>query len=160
MTPIAIHKATAIGFFRSSVFFIFAAAAFAERYQHTSTLLVTGVFLLDVVSWHLSQVITIIATESYNRSWLNTLSDRFILEKLLDRVRAGSQIDFEEVVKESTSAAGKDIQKFVRENASWAEWGWFRKSAAGFGYFVWFWVSYGILYGIAAIAGSFLKGGG
>jgi hypothetical protein len=52
MTPVPFHKAAAIGLFRTSVFFVFAIAAFAESDKHTQTLLLTVVFLLDVISWH------------------------------------------------------------------------------------------------------------
>jgi hypothetical protein len=48
---------------------------------------------------------------------------------------------------------------FLRATAFWAEWGWFKKSALGLGYFLWFWISYGIFYGIAGMAGSALEGG-
>jgi len=41
VTPVSTHKAFALGAFRSSVFFIFAIAAFTERDPHTSTILIT-----------------------------------------------------------------------------------------------------------------------
>jgi hypothetical protein len=145
MIPTATHKAAAVGLFRSSVFFIFAVGAFAERDQHTSTLLATGVFLLDVASWNLSQVLTISANEAYNRAWFNTLADRFIFEKLLDRFRNQEHVDFQEIVKEGTVAAREDVQLSLRDNTVWAEWRWFKKSLAGVGYYLWFWISYGIL---------------
>jgi hypothetical protein len=46
----------------------------------------------------------------------------------------------------------------LKEKTIWAEWGGFKKTLAGIGYFLWFWISYGIFYGIAAFLGSFLRG--
>ena len=87
MTPVPVHKAAAIGLFRTSVFFVFAIAAFAERDNHTQTLLLTVVFLLDVISWHICEVTNINGHVVYNQTWFNVLADRFIFEKLLDRLR-------------------------------------------------------------------------
>ena len=73
MTPIAVHKAAATGLFRTSVFFVFAAGAFAERDDHTRSLLLVGIFLLDVVSWHLCEVVNVNGHLAYNQTWFNVL---------------------------------------------------------------------------------------
>lgn len=46
-----------------------------------------GIFLLDVVSWHLCQVVNINGNLVYNQTWFNVLADRLIFEKLLGRFR-------------------------------------------------------------------------
>jgi hypothetical protein len=93
VTPVSTHKAFALGAFRSSVFFIFAIAAFTERDPHTSAILITAVFLIDVASWHLCEVMNITGNLVYNQTWFNTLANRFIFEKILDRFRDRGQID-------------------------------------------------------------------
>jgi hypothetical protein len=157
MTPVPVHKAAAIGLFRTSVFFVFATAAFAERDSHTQTLLLTVVFLLDVISWHICEVTNINGHTVYNQTWFNVLADRFVFEKLLDRLRDRQNVDFQEIIREGTKAAAADVELFLKEKTVWAEWGGFKKTLAGIGYFLWFWVSYGIFYGIAAFLGSFLR---
>jgi hypothetical protein len=115
MTPVPVHKAAAIGLFRTSVFFVFAIAAFAERDSHTQTLLLTIVFLLDVISWHICEVTNINGHLVYNQTWFNVLADRFILEKLLDRLRDRQHVDFQEITKEGTKAAAADVSYFWRK---------------------------------------------
>jgi hypothetical protein len=154
MTPVAVHRAAALGAFRSSVFFLFAVAACAESNTQTRTLLLTVVFLLDVVSWHLCEAINLNGHLVYNQTWFNTLADRFIFEKLLDRFRDRQHIDFQEITKEGTKLASADVEVYLKDNTIWAEWGWLKKTLAGAGYFLWFWISYGIFYGIAAFIGS------
>jgi hypothetical protein len=90
MTPIPEHKSFALGAFRSSVFFFFAIAAFIERDQHTSTILITAVFLLDVASWHLAQVVGLTGNIVYNQTWFNVLANRFITQKILESFGTGS----------------------------------------------------------------------
>ncbi|MGL3104910.1 hypothetical protein [Bradyrhizobium sp. BR 1432] len=112
MTPVSVHKAAATGLFRTSVFFVLAVAAFAERDDHTRTLLLVVVFLLDIVSWHLCQVVNINGSLVYNQTWFNVLADRFIFEKLLDRFRDREHIDFQEIIKEGTKSASADVELF------------------------------------------------
>jgi hypothetical protein len=158
MTPIATHKAFALGSFRSSVFFIFAVAAFIERDQHTSTILITAVFLLDVASWHLCLVIGLTGNIVYNQTWFNVLANRFITQKVLERFRDREQIEFDSIVQEGTKAASADIAVYLKDTTVWSEWGWFKKTMASVGLFIWYWISYGIFYGAAGFLGSVLKG--
>jgi hypothetical protein len=104
MAALPTYKAGAIGIFRGSVFFVFAIAAFAERDQHTSTILAAAVFLLDVASWHICTVSGVGTESLYDRLWFNTLTNRFTFEKILDRFRDGEHIDFEAITKESSVA--------------------------------------------------------
>jgi hypothetical protein len=157
MVPISPHKSAALGLFRSSVFFVLAVAAFAERDAHTSTILLTMVFLLDVVSWHLTEVVLIGGNGIYNRVWFDTLADRFILEKLFNRIKYRENVDFSELVKEGTAASKEDVERYVRDNTLWGEWSTFKKVLAGMAYFIWFWISYGIFYGIAGFLGSAIQ---
>jgi len=156
MKPVSTHRAVALGLFRSSVFFVFAVAAFTEADRHTQTLLITGIFMIDVVSWHLCEVIGVHSNLVYNQTWFNVLADRFTFEKLLDRFRDRQFIDFPELVREGTQAARADIDLFLQEKTIWAGWGWFRKTLAGAGYFLWYWISYGIFYWIAAAVANIL----
>ena len=132
MTPVAIHRSVALGMFRSSVFFFFAVAAFSENNSQTRTLLLTIVFLFDVVSWHLCQVVNINGHLVYNQTWFNTLADRFIFEKLLDRFRERQHIE-QEITQEGTKAAASDVEVYLKGHTVWAEWGWIKKTLAGIG---------------------------
>jgi hypothetical protein len=157
MAPIAPYRAFALGFFRSSVFFFLAAGAFAEADIHTRSILVSTVFVLDVASWHLSQVILIAADSVYNRVWHDTLSNRLFYEKLFDRIRDKAHVDVPEIFKEGTVAARKDIENYLMDETVWYNWGWFKKTALGIGSFLWMWISYGIFYGIAGALGSSMR---
>jgi hypothetical protein len=55
------------------------------------------------------------------------------------------------------AAAREDIERFARDGTIWFEWGAFKKTMAGIGCFLWFWISYGIFYGIAGVVGSSIK---
>jgi hypothetical protein len=154
MTPFPLHKAYALGLFRSSVFFVFAVAAFAEADRHTGTILITAVFLLDVTSWHIVQVLLIDGQQTRNNAWADLLANRFIFEKILERFRDRKHIEFQEMVREGTQAAAADIVIYMKDNTIWSEWGWFKRTLAGTAYFLWFWISYGIFYGIAGFLGS------
>jgi hypothetical protein len=158
VTPIATHNAYALGAFRSSVFFIFAIAAFTERDQHTGTVLITAVFLLDVASWHLFEVIGLTGNIVYNQTWFNVLANRFITQKILERFRDREHIDFESIVQEGTKAAAADVSIFLKDTTVWSDWGGFKKSMAGLGLFIWYWISYGIFYGVAGTIGIALRG--
>lgn len=158
MTPVATHKAIALGSFRSSVFFIFAVASFMERDPHTATVLLTAVFLLDVASWHLCEVVTMTGNIVYNQTWFNVLANRFITQGIMERFRDRQNIDFETIVQEGTKAAAADVLVFLKDNTFWSEWGSFRRGLIGLGLFLWYWISYGIFYGIAGAIGTALRG--
>ncbi|MBW7965543.1 hypothetical protein [Bradyrhizobium sp. BR 10261] len=113
MTPLPTHRSLALGIFRQSVFFIFAIAAFAERDEHTRTMLTVSVFLLDVVSWHLSEVVALYTLSVYNCVWHDTLTNRFLLEYLADLIKAKQHIDVPALVKESTAAANQNLMEHV-----------------------------------------------
>ena len=157
MTPLPPHRSLALGTFRQSVFFIFAIGAFIERDEHTRTILAVSIFLLDVASWHLSEVVAVYTHGVYNRVWHDTLTHRFLLEYLSDRIKAKQSIDVPELIKESTVAAREDIARYLRDNTTWYEWGGFRKFLLGVGHFLWYWISYGIFYGIAGAIGTSMR---
>jgi len=157
ITPIPAHRAAAIGMFRWSVFFVMATAAFAQHDEKISTILASIVFLLDVATWHLGQLMIIATGQSANTAWHSTLSNRFIFEKLLDRFRDRQHIDFQEIIREGSQSATADITQYLRDNTFWQDWGNIRKSMLGIAYFVWYWASYAIFYGIAGLVGGFLK---
>ncbi len=157
MTPLPPHRAYALGAFRWSVFFIFAAAAFSERDDHTRSILVTGVFLLDVVSWHLCELVIYVGNGVYNRVWIDTLTHRFFYEKLLDAVKFKQEIHVQDIIKESTAAAREDAGNYLTTETFWYSWGGFRKTLLGIGHFLWWWLSYGIFYGIAGALGQSLR---
>jgi len=159
MTPLAAHRSLALGTFRQSVFFVFAIGAFVERDEHTRTILTASIFLLDVASWHLSEVVAFYTHSVYNRVWHDTLTHRFFYEYLLDRIKAKQNIDVPELIKESTAAAKNDIARYLKDGTLWYEWGGFRKFLLGAGHFLWYWLSYGIFYGIAGAIGTSMRGG-
>ena len=109
MRPIAPHYLTGIGCFRGFIFFILATAAFSERDMKTSTILATVVFLLDVATWYVAEMIRFHGAVAHNYVWLNTLTDRFILEKLIENVRVGRAIDFNVITAEARKEALADI---------------------------------------------------
>ena len=150
MKPIQAYRTYALGAFRWSVFFIFAVVAFSERDAHTRTILVTIVFLLDVISWHLCLVMDLTGAAVYNQVWFDTLTNRFTLEKLADKVKYKQSIEVPALIKEGLDAARQDLERFVRDGTYWHEWGGFKKTMHGVGYFVWWWISYGLFYGAAA----------
>lgn len=154
MTPLAMHRAFALGMFRSSVFFVLAVVAFAERDSNTQTILLTLVFLIDVVSWHLCQIIYWASEGVYNRVWANTLQDRFFVDGILEDVRAGAGVNVEHQRKESMRQTREDLENFVEGATIWFRWGGFRKTLLGIGHFLWFWISYALFYGCAAFVGG------
>ncbi|TCU75253.1 hypothetical protein EDE08_103473 [Bradyrhizobium sp. R2.2-H] len=158
VTPIALHRAVAVGAFRWTVFFFVAIAAFAQRDEKTGTILATLVFLIDVVSWTVGELIVTINAASSNQQWHSTLTDRLIFEKLLDRFRDREHIDFSQITQEGTRAATEDVNKYMRDTTFWSEWGGFRKTLLGIGYYLWFWISYGMFYGAAGLIGSSMRG--
>jgi hypothetical protein len=158
VTPIAVHRAWAVGTFRWTVFFFVAVAAFAQRDEKTGTILATLVFLIDVVSWNLGELIVTITAASSNQQWHSTLTDRLIFEKLLDRFRDRQQIDFQQITQEGTRAATEDVNTDMRDATFWSDWGGFRKTLLGIGYYLWFWISYGMFYGAAGFIGSSMRG--
>jgi hypothetical protein len=158
MNPIPTHKIVALGTFRSSVFFIFAIAAFMERDQKVAAILIPAVFLLDVASWHLCEVVGLTGNLVYNQTWFNVLANRFITQKILENFRDKQHIDFETIVQEGTKAAGADVAVFLKDSTVWSEWGGFKRSLLGAGLFLWHWINYGIFYGMAGAIGSTLRG--
>lgn len=154
MTPLAIHRAFALGMFRSSVFFIFAIIAFAQNDPKTQAVLITLVFLMDVVSWHLCQMIYLTGEGIYNRVWANTLQDRFFIDGILEDVRAGGGVNVAHQREESRRQTLDDIENFAESATIWFRWGGFRKTLLGIGHFLWFWISYALFYGCAAFVGS------
>jgi hypothetical protein len=158
MTPLAPHRSLALGTFRQSVFFVFAIGAFMERDEHTRAVLTASIFLLDVASWHLSEVVAFYSHHVYNRVWHDTLTNRFFYEYLWDRLKSKqNNVDVPELVKESTVAAKEDIARYLRDNTAWYDWGGFRKFLLGAGYFIWYWVSYAIFYGLAGAIGTAMR---
>jgi hypothetical protein len=157
--PIPVHREFALGFFRSTVFFFAAIAAFSESDTHTRTILVSLLFVIDAVSWHLSSVIVHMSNSVYNRTWLDTLTNRLAFEKFVERYRAGSQIEVNDIIQSATIAAREDVGKYLSDSTLWYAWGGFRKTLWGIGSFLWMWVSYGIFYGIAGAIGSSLRTG-
>ena len=73
------------------------------------------------------------------------------------RTRPNRAIDVPELIKESTAAAKEDIARYERDSTFWYEWGKFRKFLLGFGHFSWYWLSYGIYYGIAGAIGTSMQ---
>ena len=90
MTATPIYRAFALGIFRSSVFFICAVIAFSQREDRTGTILVTLVFLIDVASYHILQVITISTEGVYTRVWRDTLTNRLFYERLFEKFRTAN----------------------------------------------------------------------
>lgn len=144
MKLLAIHRAFALGMFRSSVFFVLAVIAFKQSDPKTQTILLTVVFLLDVVSWHLCQVIEMSAEGVYNRVWIDTLQDRFFIDGLLEDVRAGLGVNVAHQREESSRQTREDVERFAESATLWFRWGGFRKTLLGIAYFLWFWLSYAI----------------
>jgi hypothetical protein len=112
-----------------------------------------------VASWHLCEVMNITGNVVYNQTWFNVLANRLITQKILEKFADRQHIDFDSIVQEGTEAARADIATYLKDNTLWSEWGTFKRSMAGAGLFLWFWISYGIFYGIAGFIGSAIKGG-
>lgn len=159
MVPHSIQRTFAIGVFRSSVFFFCAIAAFSESDARTRTILITMVFLIDVATWYLANVATILSESVYTRSWSNTLADRFFIDHTLENVRDGIALDPESLRLISSKEAVSDVEKFLSDTTVWFHWGWFKKTLHGIGYFLWFWISYGVFYAIAGALGSMARTG-
>lgn len=157
MKPIQLYRIYALGTFRWSVFFIFAVAAFSERDVHTRSILVAVVFLLDVVSWHLCEAMGLTGAAVSNEAWFDTLTNRFILEKLADRIKYKETVEIPALIKEGLKAANEDLERFVRDGTYWYGWGVFKKTLHGAAYFIWWWVSYGIFYGLAGAIGESMR---
>lgn len=155
VTPI--YRAVSLGLFRSSVFFICAVVAFSQREDRTGTIPLMLVFLLDVASFHILQVVTISSEGVYTRVWHDTLANRIFYQKLFDKIRDREQVDVELLFKEATTASGADIKLFLKETTLWSEWGGFKKTLAGIWSYLWLWISYGIFYGIAGWLGTVMR---
>lgn len=122
MVPLPPHRAYALGFFRSSVCFALAVGAFAQDDPKTRAILITLLFAIDALSWHLIEYTSYATNSVYNRVWHDTLSNRMAMEALVETYRAGGQINIGGLVKEGTEAARLDIEKFFRENTAWYDW--------------------------------------
>lgn len=157
MTITPIYKAAALGFFRSSAFFVCAVVAFSRREDKTGTILLMLVFLVDVASYHMLQALTITTESVYSRVWGDTLTNRLFYEKLFDKIRDREQVDVPLLFKEATKDAAADVETFLKDSTLWAEWGWFKKKLAGVWSFVWLWISYGLFYGAAGIIGGSIR---
>ena len=94
MTATPIYRVFALGFFRSSVFFICAVIAFSQREDRTGAILLMLVFLIDVASYQILQVITISNETVYARVWKDTLTNRLFYVKMEVRqhVTAGGNV--------------------------------------------------------------------
>jgi hypothetical protein len=123
MVRIPAYRAVALGFFRSSVFFVVAVAAFAQREDRTGTILTTLVFLIDVATYHLLQVMVISNESVYSRVWRDTLANRFFYQKLLEDFRDRQHVDVEALFKQATARSGEDIKTYPRDATFWSEWG-------------------------------------
>ncbi len=157
MTATPIYRAFALGFFRSSVFFICAVIAFSQREDRTGTILLMVVFLIDVASYQIIQVITISTEGVYARVWKDTLTNRFFYEKLFDKIRDREHIDVDMLFKDATARSVQDINMFLKDTTVWSEWGGFKKTMMGLGSFLWLFISYGTFYGIAGWIGESMR---
>jgi hypothetical protein len=154
MTATPIYKAFALGVFRSSVFFICAVIAFTQREDRTGTILVTLVFLIDVASYHIIQVITISTEGVYTRVWRDTLTNRLFYERLFEKIRGHEDVDVDFLFKEASTRLAQDIKAFLKDTTVWSEWGGFKQTMMGIWSFLWLWISYAIFYGIAGLIGE------
>jgi hypothetical protein len=157
MTATPIYRTFALGLFRSSVFFICAVVAFSQREDRTGTVLLMIVFLLDVASYQIVQVVTISAESVYARVWADTLTNRLFYEKLFEKIRAHEHVDVDVLFKEATKSSAVDVKVFLKDTTVWSEWGGFKQTLAGIWNFLWLWISYGIFYGIAGWMGTAMR---
>jgi hypothetical protein len=157
MTTTPIYKALALGFFRSSVFFICATIAFSEREDRTGSILLMLVFLVDVASYQILQVVTISAEGLYTRVWRDTLTNRLFYEKLFEKIRDREQVDVDALFKDASARSTEDINGFLKDTTVWSEWGGFKKTMMGIWSFLWLWISYAIFYGIAGWIGQSIR---
>jgi hypothetical protein len=157
MTVTPIYRAFALSLFRSSVFFICAVIAFSERENRTGTILLMLVFLVDVVSYQIIQVLTISAEGVYTRVWRDTLTNRFFYEKLFEKIRGREHVDVDALFKDASVRSAQDINAFLKDTTVWSEWGGLKKTMMGIWSFVWLWISYAIFYGIAGWIGESIR---
>jgi hypothetical protein len=157
MTATPIYRAFALGLFRSSVFFVCAVVAFSQREDRTGTILLMIVFLLDVASYQIVQVVTISNESVYARVWADTLTNRLFYEKLFDKIREREYVDVDALFKEATKSSAADVKVFLKDTTVWSEWGGFKQTLAGSWSFLWLWISYGIFYGIAGWMGTAMR---
>jgi hypothetical protein len=151
------YRVFALGFFRSSVFFVCAVIAFSQREDRTGTILLMIVFLIDVASYQILQVITISNETVYARAWKDTLTNRLFYEKLFEKIRDRENVDVDSLFKEATIRSTEDINTFLKDTTVWSEWGKFKQALMGVWSFLWLWISYAIFYGIAGWIGEIAK---
>jgi hypothetical protein len=157
MTATPMYKVFALGFFRSSVFFICAVIAFSQREDRTGSILLMLVFLIDAASYQILQVITISGESTYARIWKDTLTDRLFYEMLFDKIREREHVDVDSLFKEARTRSTEDIKAFLKDTTVWSEWGRFKQFLMGAWSFLWLWISYAIFYGIAGWIGEAIK---
>ena len=157
MTATPIYRAFALGLFRSSVFFICAVIAFSQREDRTGTILLMLVFLIDVASYHILQVITISTEGVYTRVWRDTLTNRLFYERLFERIRDREHVDVDSLFKDASVRSADDIKVFLKDTTVWSEWGGFKQTMMGIWSFLWLWISYAIFYGIAGWIGESMR---
>jgi len=157
MTATPIYRVFALGFFRSSVFFICAVIAFLQREDRTGTILLMLVFLIDVASYQILQVVTISNETVYARVWKDTLTNRLFYEKAFDKIRDREHVDVDSLFKEATLGSTADVKAFLKDTTVWSEWGGFKQALMGMWSYLWLWISYAIFYGIAGWIGEGMK---
>jgi hypothetical protein len=157
MTATPIYKAFALTFFRSSVFFVCAVIAFSEREERTGTILLLLVFLVDVASYQIIQVVNISTEAVYTRVWRDTLTNRLFYEKMFEKIRDREHVDVNALFKDAGVRSTEDINSFLKDTTAWSEWGTFKKTTMGIWSFLWLWISYAIFYGIAGLIGQSMR---
>jgi hypothetical protein len=115
MTTTPIYKAFALTFFRSTVFFICAVIAFSEREDRTGTILLMLVFLIDVASYQVIQVVAISTEGVYTRVWRDTLTNRLFYERLFEKFRDREHVDVDALFKDASVRSTEDINVFLKE---------------------------------------------
>jgi hypothetical protein len=154
MVPTPIYGAVALGLFRSSVFFFVAVAAFAQREDRTGTILTTLVFLIDVATYHVLQVLIVTTEGVYTRVWKDTLTNRFFYECLFEKIRDREHVDVDALFKEARVRSTEDIKTYLNDTTFWFGWGGFKKTLMGVWSFTWLWISYALFYGAAGWIGE------
>jgi hypothetical protein len=134
-----------------------AAIAFSEREDRTGTILRMLVFLVDVASYQILQVVTISAEGVYTRIWRDTLTNRLFYEKLFEKIRDREHVDVDALFKDASVRSTGDINAFLKDTIVWSEWGGFKKTMMGTWSFLWLWISYAIFYGVAGWIGQSIR---
>jgi len=112
------------------------------------------VFLIDVASYIIMQVVTISTESVYARVWRDTLTNRFFYERLFEKLRDRDHVDVDALFKDATVRSAEDIKVFLKDTTVWFEWGRFKQTMAGIWSFLWLWISCAIFYGVAGLIGT------